>query len=175
MNKEAFEELFAKRVSDRLASLGFARKGKSLSLFDENLTISLIRLGGRLNLPGSISHVLCVRHSFLRDRTERVPTAVPPEVFDYPYKLKPIEDAGRDRRYRPQNLNYDYERLRWEDVDEASVGRKLDQLVSSVENQYLPWARALSPTVAKAEITEFGEDAWCERMWLEDYDARLAV
>jgi hypothetical protein len=172
MDKEAFETLFEEHVTSRLARLGFVSKEKGLSLSSERVTIALFRLGGRMSASGSISHILCFRHSFLRDRTEAVPTGVPPEVFDYPYKFRPLEDADRELVYRPQNLNYDFERLQWENTNESSVRQKLDRIAAHIENRFLPWAKTLPLATAKSEIEQFGEDAWCERMWIEDYAAR---
>ena len=175
MNQEAFDALFEERVARRLARVGFVSKGKSLAFCDESLVLSLFRLGGRMSSPGSISHILCFRHSILRDRSETVPTGFPNEVFDYPYKFKPLE-AGRERPiYRPQNLNYQYERLHWENAGEDSVVEKLDRIAEHVEVHFLPWAMTIPLAQAKSEIELHGENAWCERMWIEDYSEHLAM
>ena len=173
MDKETFDTLFEEQVARRLARSGFTSKGKTLHLSDSHITVALIRLGGRMSVPGSISHILCFRHSFLRDRSEQVPKAAPTEVFDYPYKFKPLEGVQGELAYRPQNLSYDYERLVWDKVDESSVRQKLDRMADVVEDRFLPWAKALLPTTAKSEIEQRGEDAWCERMWIADYAANL--
>jgi hypothetical protein len=174
MNKEAFDALFEERVAQRLARVGFVSKGKSLAFCDESLVLSLFRLGGRMSSPGSIAHVLCFRHSILRDRSETVPIGFPDEVFDYPYKFKPLED-GRERPiYRPQNLNYQYERLHWDNADDESVIEKLNRISEHVEVHFLPWAKAIPLAQAKSEIERHGENAWCERMWIEDYSEHLA-
>jgi hypothetical protein len=173
MDKEAFDALFDERLAGRLARLGFAPKGKTLAFFDERLTLALFRLGGRMSAPGAISHVLCFRHSFLRDRTEIVPADFPNEVFDYPYKIKPLEDGGREPIYRPQNLSFQYERLHWTGTSEHSLHEKLDRIADHIEGRILPWANNLPLARAKTEIEQHGENAWCERMWIEDYARRL--
>jgi len=127
-----------------------------------------------MSSAGHITHILCFRHSFLRDRTEQVPTTTPSDVFDYPYKFRPIQDADGELVYRPQNLNFQYERLRWEGASESSVDERLDRIASNVEHRFLPWASTLSLASARSEIADRGEQAWCERMWIEDYDAQLA-
>ena len=175
MNKEAFDALFEERVAGRLAQLGFVRKGKTLVFFDTRLTLALFRLGGRMSAPGSISHILCFRHSILRDRSDVIPTDFPKEIFDYPYKHRPLEDGGRKLIYRPQNLNYQYERLHWENEGEDSVLQKLDQIAGHIEGHFFPWAMTLPPAQAKSEIEQHGENAWCERMWIEDYAGHLAL
>lgn len=175
MDKEAFDTLFEDRVARRLAGSGFASKGKTLHFSDSRITVALIRLGGRLAVSGSISHILCFRHSFLRDRSEQVPRSVPTEVFDYPYKFKPIEGLRCEFVYRAQNLSYDFERLFWDQVEESSILKKLDGIADAIENRFLPWAKALSLSTAKSEIEQSGEDAWCERMWIADYAANLSI
>ncbi|MBB3297372.1 hypothetical protein FHT80_000012 [Rhizobium sp. BK226] len=172
MDKESFDMLFNERVAGRLARLGFVSKGKTLYFETKHFTIALVRLGGRMSASGAISHILCFRHSFLRDRTEQIPRKFPTEVFDYPYKFKPLEDAGKELVYRPQNLNYDYERLHWESADERSVCQKLDRIADHIENRFLPWAKTLTSATARLELMQFGEKAWCEQMWIADYAAR---
>jgi hypothetical protein len=174
MDKDSFDMLFNERVADRLARIGFVSKSKTLYLPEKHFTIALLRLGGRMSSPGSVSHILCFRHSFLRDRTEQIPSKFPTEVFDYPYKFKPLEDDDKELIYRPQNLNYDYERLHWESADERSVSQKLDRIAARIEDRFLPWAKTLTPATARLEITQFGENAWCEQMWIADYAARSA-
>ncbi|UYV14395.1 hypothetical protein [Porphyrobacter sp. ULC335] len=175
MNKEAFDALFEDRVARRLASLGFAPKGKTLVFFDGCQTLALFRLGGRMSAPGSISHILCFRHSILRDRSEKVPTGFTKEIFDYPYKLRPLEDGGSELIYRPQNLSYHYERLHWEGASEDAVLQKLDRITSNIEDHFLPWAMTLPLTQVRSEIEQHGENAWCERMWIEDYAEHLSL
>ncbi|MBY5422285.1 hypothetical protein [Rhizobium leguminosarum] len=102
MDKEGFDMLFNERVAGSLARLGFVSKGKTLYCETKHFTIALVRLGGRMSSSGAISHILCFRHSFLRDRTEQIPSKFLTEVFDYPYKFKPLEDADKELVYRPQ-------------------------------------------------------------------------
>ncbi len=175
MEKESFEALFQQVVFGRLEPLGFFSKGKTISFYNDRLTISLIRLGGRKAFSGSIAHIFCFRHSFLRDMNEEIPKSPPSNVFSYPYKLKPYEDADRDLIYRPKNLNFDYERLHWEALGEAAIGQKLDRIAGFIGGRFLPWAEALTPEAARLELSQYGEGAWCERMWDEDYAARLVA
>lgn len=173
MDKQAFDTLFEQRVASRLGRLGFVSHGKTLTFFDARITVALFRLGGRMTAPGSISHILCFRHSCLRDRTETLPAAAPKEVFDYPYKFKPLGDAEKGLVYRPQNLRYDYERLQWEDAEESAVLQKLDRVATVIEDSFLPWAQTITPARAMSDIAQNGENAWCERMWIEDYAAQI--
>lgn len=128
-----------------------------------------------MSSAGAIAHILCFRHSFLRDRTETVPTKAPREVYDYPYKFRPLEDADRELIYRPQVAGYDFERLVWENAAEGAVRQKLDRIADNIECRFLPWADALPLATAKSQIAQFGDDAWCERMWIEDYAKQLGA
>jgi len=75
---------------DRLGPLGFRNIGKTIALFDRLNTVALIRIGGKRSQPGRIHHILCFRHSFLRDNLDqKVPTKVSLQPSDYPYKFLP--------------------------------------------------------------------------------------
>ncbi len=174
MDKEGFDMLFNERVAGRLARLGFVSKGKTLYFETKHFTIALVRLGGRMSSPGTISHILCFRHSFLRIGPNRFQTSFPHKFSIIPISSL-LEDADKELVYRPQNLNYDYERFHWESADERSVCQKLDRIAAHIENRFLPWAKTLTPATARSEITQFGEKAWCEQMRIADYAARSAA
>ena len=126
-------------------------------------------------LPGSIAHVLCFRHSFLRGMDGKVATAPPSNVFAYPYKVKPHDDVDRELGYRPQNLHFDYEHLHRESTGEDAIVQKLDRIAAFIGGRFLCWAEALTLEHAKSELAQYGEGAWCERMWNDDYAARLTA
>ena len=173
MTKESFDALFHKHVLERLGPLGFRFVGKTIALRDSDITLSLIRLGGRLSLPGCVSYVLCFRHSFLRElQGEEVPSRISTEVFDYPFKFRPSELSGSARadwRYIPRNLNYPHDSYPWSEHGEDEVRSWLSSLLQLIEGEFLPWAKALSPHAAAGQLKKYGNDAWCERLWLEDY------
>jgi len=129
MTKEEFERLFDAKVGEPLSQLGFRRSGKSLYA-DANLaSVALIRLGGRMARPGTISYVVCCRMSFMRDRTERVPEGFVPDPFDYPFKLLPTK-LSANLRYVPQNLRYDRELLEFQARRNSLVQQGLEKLTS---------------------------------------------
>jgi len=66
MERDAFDGAFQRLVLDALARAGFRSSGKTAYLATPELTVGLIRLGGRMAPPGSAAHVLCFRHTFLR-------------------------------------------------------------------------------------------------------------
>jgi len=167
MTKEEFELLFDTEVVEPLARRGFKRMGKSLYTTENLASVSLVRLGGRMAQPGAIAHVLCCRMSFMRDRTERVPGGFVPEPFDYPFKLLPSQ-LPATLHYVPRNLNYDREVIDFQGRSSEAVRQDLRQICSAIALRVLPWAGALTGPAVKQQLVTFGENTWCERMWIED-------
>lgn len=172
MDKVEFDNLFHAKADEKLGPFGFQLVGKSLVLRDEIRTVNLIRLGGRMSLPGGISHLLGFRHSFLRDMNEQLPSRAPSEVYAYPFKFLPsvlMITPQESWRYCPRNLNYDYDRFEFRGLSPASVEVWLDRLFTLIGEGFLSWVNEMSPEVAAMQITKYGEQAWCERLWLADY------
>ena len=171
MTTEEFNALFESEVVVPLSEVGFKVRGKTLYWRDEERCLSLIRMGGRMQRPGAISHVACFRHNFLRDLNEVVPSAVPTEVFAYPFKFLPLE-ASAIPEYHPTNLNF-----KTESVDySGSASALLDMLVSlrtQMIHNHLPSAKKLCPSRALDQIRRNGEDAWIEALWIEDYERHI--
>src|SRR5262245_1222443 len=117
--------------------------------------------------PGAIAHLLCCRLSFMRDLTECVPNGFVPEPFAYPFKLLPSKLPAM-LRYTPRNLNYEPEVITFQGRDSGAIRKELKQICSAILSQLLPWAGALTATAVEEQLRTFGENAWCERMWIED-------
>ena len=176
MNKHEFEEHYQSRMLQHLGPIGFKAHDKTIALRDDLNTISVIRLGGRMASPGSASHILCFRHSFLRGMDETMPASVSRSPFDYPYKLRPSLIVQRVRarvsplaEYSPHNLNFDYDRYPFESRTSEQVDEWIDALAVTIADHFMPWVSACTPAKAASEIIARGEDAWCERLWLSDY------
>lgn len=177
MEKAEFEQLFDARVAEPLAALGFRPVGRSLDARIGDAEIALIRLGGRMTRQGEITHVLCVRKTWLRTREEVVPDGFVREPFDYPYKFLPSRlDRGTifrsPFRYTPQNLHYDYDRQEFARGSSAEVGEELDELRSIIADRVVPWASALTARALLRTLRWRGQNAWIERLWIEDCVAR---
>ncbi len=69
MTKDDFTLLFHSVLFTPAERLGyrFVRKSQTLAFDAGELSVLLVRLGGRMAIPGAISHVLCARHRFLRE------------------------------------------------------------------------------------------------------------
>jgi hypothetical protein len=167
MTKDEFELLFDEEVAEPLSQRGFRRAGKSLYTTENLVSVSLIRLGGRMARPGAIAHMLCCRLSFMRDLTERVPDGFVPEPFAYPFKLLPGK-LPATLHYVPRNLNYDHEVITFQGRIRSAIRQELRQISSAILVRLLPWAGALTVASVEQQLLTFGENAWCERMWIED-------
>lgn len=172
MEKVEFDTLFETLISKKLADLGFIEKGKTIYFVEGKLTISLIRLGGRMSVPGGISHVLCCRHNFLPNLDEVIPNGFEPEVFAYPLKIRPSEVKkglfGINIRNKPQNLNYDYEVFEYKNKSKVQVSLYLNRLLEKillVKN----WFIELPACKLADQISKQTESAWVEKLWVEAY------
>ncbi len=172
MERDEFDDAFQRLVVDALAGAGFRSKGKTVYFATPEVTVALIRLGGRMALPGSAAHVLCFRHTFLRGVQDDAPNLTTPS--DYVFKFLPSVLLGSPPdtwRYRPQNLGFDYDRLEYDALTPERAEAALVELASFLRNAFLPWAREMSPDRVVSQLRAHGEDAWCERRWIEDYAA----
>jgi hypothetical protein len=174
VDKKRFEEMFDELVTLPLEQMGFLRIGKSIYLVQDEIAISLIRLGGRMALPGAISQVLCFRHSFLPNLDEEVNAGFEREVFAYPIKLKPLAVRtifGSNIKYRPNNLNYETETFEFRNKTESQITNYLIKVLKSVKALF-DWAKSITPEQLAVEINKHGESAWIEKLWLKSYASR---
>lgn len=180
MRLDEFNELFLQFAEEPLRHCGFVRHKNTRTLMRtvESAQLSLIRLGGRLSRPGCITHTLCFRHTFLRPIESDEPVATSLEPNDYPFKLELSKFASAnpdDLRYRPMNLgNWPRDRIEFGESEPGVVQGELERFVDQLTTLVVPWVASMSPEVAAHQIATFGEDAWCERRWLEDYAKRLS-
>ena len=181
MNRDSFVSLFLERVAEPAIAQGYRFVGGSqtLAYCAGDATVALIRLGGKWAAPGSIAHILCARHRFLRTLiAEAVPEADTLSVSDYPYKWRPSSLFGippNQWRYSPSNLgHWEHDRLEYGEQDERTTREAVDRLLQLLVKPATEWAAMLSPERGLADLQHLGEGAWCERLWIEDYEARLA-
>jgi hypothetical protein len=181
MTTQEFDRLFDLEVTKELAPLGFSPRGKNsmtLDLLDGIMLVSLLRLGGRLMMPGSAAWTLCFRHTCLRELNElKVVTGVS-GLFtqDYPFKFTPSElmEGRRELRYHAE-LNWQYDRFTYATVPAARVQAQLRALADFIGERFVPWARSQTPSAARDQLRQFGSGRWDEKIWLEDYDTYLQM
>lgn len=179
MTSQEFDLLFTAEVVGHLSPIGFRPRGKNgrtLDLLDGITLISLLRLGGRLSIPGSAVWTLCFRHTFLRELNELKTVVGVTGMFTehYPFKFTPSElmEGRRELRYH-SDLNWDYDRFTYESLSSVEAGRALNLLAIFIADQFVPWARSISPTIAREQLREFGSLRWDEKIWTEDYDRHI--
>lgn len=181
MTLDEFAALFEECVEFPLSREGFERfrKTKSLVLTRDYTQVSLIRLGGKLTRPGCTAQIICFRHTFLRPIDTEHPVEFTLRPSDYPYKWRLRNFGGfaiKGPRYRPENLGkWKVDRYCFESRTRQEVQKDLTRHKDTLINKVLPWSSRLTPFVAAEQIRKYGEDAWCEKRWIEDYERHLAA
>ena len=82
-------------------------------------------------------------------------------------------ELSANLQYFPQNLRYDSGLLEFQTRRNALVQEDLEKLTSSIVERVQPWAVNLAADAVKNELLTLGENAWCERMWIEDCENYL--
>ena len=175
VTKELFEELFAKIVESELCRAGFQRKGRNLLLCQDELQIALLRAGGKLQVNHGVTHILCLRHAFLRELKELVVLSKPSTVADdYPMLYNPElleqETPQQWAVYQVDRFNPPYGCFFFGASNEEEVARRLDRLVYQIRYRWLPWALTLRPENVAEQLEKCKTDWWVARIWLEDYE-----
>lgn len=177
VDKAEFDRLFDDFVTAPLERASFKQSGKSLISHDNLRTVALIRIGGRMASPGCVSHILCFRHSFLRDFNEVRPNKPPTEPNEYPYRFQPSVLQSIDAalwRYTPHSGSYSYDTFEWAASDTKQTHFWLGDLADFIVNRFVPWTQVVTPQRALDHLLQDGEQNWSERLWIEDYTKHLA-
>ena len=176
-----YNKLFDQEFAHPLMDMGFdfVRKTKSLRYLNDTRDLWIKRIDGKWPHPGVARTAICFRHSFLRPVSSDDPDSKKLVVDDFPRKLT-LEDFNgllkSGLNYRPENSG------RWSTSDFAygnqsceAVRKRLRTTKRLVETRVLPWVSAISESNELFQISKYGEQAWCERRWIEDYEAFLAA
>lgn len=177
METAEFDDLFRTLLVERLASLGFEARGKSIFRWKGDQQVALMRGGGRLQVPGAVCHVLGFRHAFLRETYDlTVPTKCPTAPADYPWLLDPsalVFDRARSWPFRPGALmNLPYGRFDYTHAQQAQVEAHLSALRAAIIERFLPWTETLSLRDARNEMSNC-RGWWVGRIGFEDYERAL--
>ena len=150
---------------DHLSKSGWTVPSRSFAYrqIEGGWQVAFVRLGGKFQLPGRITFVICVRHRCMRN-LERELNPSEKEPFSYPFKLTLRQIEQGELTYRSTNLNY----------EQSNMGRFDDwQCVLEALTVAVPkWLSSQTPQTLKQQIAEYGEDAYIERIWLEDLGDR---
>jgi hypothetical protein len=157
----------------------FVRKTKSLRYLDGTRDLWIKRISGKWPHPGVARTAICFRHSFLRPVSSDDPNSEKLIVDDFPRKLT-FEDFDDlltpNLNYRPENTG------RWSTTDvtygkqpHEAVRKHLRKMKKLVEIRILPWVNTLTEDTELFQISRYGEQMWCEKRWIEDYEAFIAA
>lgn len=170
-----FDQEFARPLSE--IGFDFVGRGRSLRYLNGPKELRIIRLGGRMARPGAIVSVIGFRHTFLRPVASDNSDETNLSVSDFSRKLTFADFEGKLERqlvYRPDNLgHWRRDVFRYGDCSEEDVLGRLRYVRELVTTRIVPWADRRAAADELAQIRQFGEDAWCERRWIADYEAFL--
>jgi hypothetical protein len=130
--------------------------------FDGVWQISFIRMGGRFQKPGTVTFVICVRSTNLRN-LDGEHQEVEKEPHSYPFKLTLAEIDKRRLKYQSKLNNYEMTDLAMTG-DWSAVLRALEEVLPEMLGSY-------SQAALAKDIAKRGEDGYIEKIWLEDLSA----
>ena len=144
-----------------LQSAGWAVPNKSFAskTFFGQWQVAFVRMGGRFQLPGQVTFVVCIRHVSLRDR-EKVRRDVVKEPFDFPFKLTTQDITSSPLRYSGKLLGFDMSTL----AVLADWSANFSLLSEAVPRQLSSY----SASQLRKEIKQYGESGYIEEIWAED-------
>jgi hypothetical protein len=144
-----------------LQSAGWAVSNKSFAskTFFGQWQVAFVRMGGKFQLPGQVTFVVCIRHTSLRDR-EKDRRDVVKEPFDFPFKLTVDDITSSDLRYSGKLLGFDMSRLAF-NADWSANFSLLNEAVPRQLSSY-------SASRLREEIIQYGESGYIEKLWAED-------
>lgn len=175
MDHLEFNKLFDEEFARPLTARGFVLVGKTLSLRYQSGTRDLWvkRISGKWPHPGVARTAICFRHSFLRPVSSDDPDSTKLIVDDFPRKFT-FEDFDRwlkpNLKYRPENSGrWATSNFAYGDQTQESVVKDLQKMRGLVETRVLPWVNSITEDGELSQIIKYGEQAWCEKRWIDDY------
>ncbi|WP_417541271.1 hypothetical protein [Microbacterium maritypicum] len=150
-------------------TVGFERWGKRLWYEQDGLRVVLLRTELRNSWPFKLT--LAVGHSCLRDFDGRQPAPRSASPSEYPIKIKPSQTAYLTDKYRYVPLNLG----RWPSdvMSDDTAEAQLQQIGAALAEHVPSLSRELTPQRMVASIKRYGQNAWCEQRWIDDYTTEL--
>jgi len=130
----------------------------------------------RFSGPTQRTHfLLCVRHVFLRTLEKEPATKFLFNANEYPFKL-PVSKLSQNMleswHYEPINLGpREYDTVLFGEMTDSRA--ILSAMREKITNSGLAWMEHLNPAESLKQVRRHGEDAYCEKIWTEDYEAFL--
>jgi len=181
MDAVRFNEIYDEIVIAPLVRSGFVRRLADAYLEADGAILALLRFQGKFDaLRRATNIIVCVRHKFLRGLLDlTVPGAFEACINDYPIKERPstLSFDADTWRYRPINLGVRaivYDTVEYGEIGDVDQARQvLEPVVSNVMVGGRALLNRLSPAEGLRQLREWGEGAWCEKVWIEDYERFL--
>ena len=176
MHAKEFNRQYEDLLVKPLEAVGFRTHGQSLSYTKDQTVLALLRFQMKFSGPTQRTHfLLCIRHVFLRTLEKEPGNEFLSAPNEYPFKL-PVSGLSQSMlkswHYEPTNLGpREYDTVIFGDLADGSG--ILQGMKEKVTTCGLVWMDRLSPITALAQLRNHGENAYCEKTWIEDYQAFL--
>jgi hypothetical protein len=174
MRAQEFNSQVQSVLEPTLTGVGFKRVGQDFVRERGDAQLVLFRFGNKYSsLCQFTRFMLCFRHVFLRGMDEKVPSSHPKDGHSYPFKIKPSDLAV----IPPSEWRYHFE-LNPRAYDEVEFGQLndarpvLDKLGELIATKGVEWGESFTVEKAIELLKRPGSNAWCERLWLDDYNGR---
>jgi hypothetical protein len=171
-----FNQQYETVLAQPLLKVGFQAHEQSLFCVKGETVFALLRLS--LKSSGFLREthfVVCVRHAFLRTLEKEPARRFLTEPNECPFKFRVSElsrEMGREWHYSPCNLgHWKYDTVRFGDLTDASA--LLADMRNQVTEYGMVWMERLTPAEALNQLKRHSEGAYCEKIWIEDYEVFL--
>jgi len=174
MDAKEFNRQYEDLLVEPMRKIGFQNHGQSLSYTKDQTVLALLRFQMKSSGLTQRTHfLLCVRHVFLRTLEKEPASKFLFEASEYPFKL-PVSELSRSMlenwHYEPINLGpRKYDTLLFGELTDSSA--ILFAMREKIANSGLAWMEYLTPAESLKQVRTHGENAYCEKIWIEDYEA----
>jgi hypothetical protein len=177
MNAEEFNVIYDKTFVQALVAAGFVRRRTNLFFFEDSGVLAVIRHANKWSsLAQTTLLTVCVRHRLLRNLDKGPCDQFAESINDYPFKIQPSKmslDFFNDGwHYIPCNLGHWPEEKIEFGKDFGGVA-KIESIRNAILSSGQKWLKFLKPQEAYNQILKYGESAYCEKIWLEDYKIHI--
>jgi hypothetical protein len=177
MKAVEFNTIYDEVVVKPLVAAGFVQRDKNLFFFDASGVLALFRYRNKWSsFIQSTLLTVCIRHRFLRNLDKQPCDQFTKTIDDYPFKIQPtkflLDFLKCGWHYTPCNLAH------WP-KDEIEFGKdnnaraKIENIRDIILAACPQWLKFLEPKEAYRQISQYGESAYCEKIWLEDYERHI--
>jgi hypothetical protein len=176
MHAQEFNEQVKAIMAPMLSAVGFKQVGTDFVRENDDIQLVLLRFGGSkfASLSQFTRFMLCFRHVFLRDLDEVVPQSHPKNGHAYPFKVRPSDLEGiliSEWRYQFELNPTCYDEIEYGGTKNVEpILRKMGELIAT---KGIEWANSFTAGRAMHLLEHCGSNAWCERLWINDYKNRI--